>query len=182
MNEQVKLLEGEQIKDIKGFEGRFLITNFGRLFSVNGKYKGIKEFNVRVDNVGYNNCLLRNKTYKRACRVHQLVAENFLEKPEWADCVNHLDGNKLNNHVSNLEWTTRALNCKHAVDTRLHDIKGEKHHSNKLTELEIKEIFRLRNEGLSHQKIADTIGKVQRRHVTDILNGKCWGWLTQPST
>lgn len=179
MIDKIKLRKGEQIKPVHGFESRFLITNFGRLFSINGKYKDVKEIGTAIDNVGYYCCMLRNKNILKRCRVHQLVASHFIDKPENAECVNHKDGNKLNNHVDNLEWTTLAENIKHAIENKLHDLKGEKHPQVKLKETDVIEIYRLHELGLSHQQICDKIGIVKRRHVTDIINGKCWGWLKE---
>lgn len=51
--------------------------------------------------------------------IHQLVAKQFLPNPDNKECVNHKDGNKLNNHVDNLEWSTKSENTQHAYDTGL---------------------------------------------------------------
>jgi hypothetical protein len=62
-----------------------------------------------------------------------LVAECFIPNPEKKDIVNHKDGNKTNNKVSNLEWCTNLENVQHAFDIGLNKgIEGEKHNSSKL--------------------------------------------------
>lgn len=74
------------------------------------------QLTTRVNNRGYESvCML--KTTKM---VHRLVAEGFCANPDNKPFVNHIDGNKLNNHYSNLEWCTVAENNKHARETGLH--------------------------------------------------------------
>ena len=69
---------------------------------------------------GYLSVYVKNKDGKyRYCYVHRLVAQAFIPNPENKKEVNHLDGNKLNNCVDNLEWVTREENIRHAFDNEL---------------------------------------------------------------
>lgn len=70
---------------------------------------------------GYASVVLSNKGYKRRFLVHRLVAELFIPNVENKPCVNHKDGNKTNNDVSNLEWVTYSENAIHS-----HKVLGNK--------------------------------------------------------
>lgn len=92
-----------------------------------GEFKKVSKperlLKVLLNNRGYLTVKLNGKTKM----VHRLVAESFIANPENKPCVNHLDGNKLNNHVTNLEWNTVAENNAHARSTGLHvQAKGHK--------------------------------------------------------
>lgn len=172
------LKDGERIEYVKGFEGRFMVTSFGRLFSINGRWKGIKEMNPGIGKKeGYKLTHLGSGINRRVVRVHTLVGEVFLTKGSGHNCINHKDGNKLNNHVDNLEWTTLGENIKHAVATGLMDLKGEKHHASKLTKEKVLEMRRLYGTGkYTHSKIGEMFG-VCRRQSGDVINGVNWGWI-----
>ena len=105
----------EQWKPIKGYEGKYDVSNFGRVRSY---YKGLHIKTQRINNCGYCYVKLyvKGKRQKMA-RVHRLVAEAFIPNPDNMSDVNHKDMNKLNNHVSNLEWTSHADNVKHSYDS-----------------------------------------------------------------
>ncbi len=82
-----------------------------------------RELTYTVNNRGYRSVGIGSKTKM----VHRLVAEAFCNNPLNKPFVNHIDGNKLNNHYSNLEWCTTAENNRHARDTGLHiQAKGHK--------------------------------------------------------
>jgi hypothetical protein len=163
-------------KDVKGFEGRFKISNIGNVLSINGRYKGDRLLTPCLDTEGYYVTDLRMTPIKRRVRIHSLVAEHFIDKPEGLNypCVNHKDGNKINNHFSNLEWVSKKDNCIHAVDTGLHDQKGSKHHNSKLTESEVIEMRNLYNEfTIRHRAICVLYG-VTREQARDVINRKNW--------
>lgn len=98
----------------------YQISNLGRVRSYkNGKEKLIKGW---IQNTGYLTVSLNNKKYS----VHRLVAETFIHKLKGKNYVNHIDGNKLNNNVNNLEWCTLQENIQHAFATGLMNNSIEK--------------------------------------------------------
>ena len=109
-------------KDIQGFESWYQVSNLGnvrRIAPVNGspRCKNIKPW---VNSRGYSYVTLNVHCKKTMFRLHRLVAEHFIKKKSdmYTD-INHIDGNKQNNTVDNLEWCTRSENMKHAIKTGL---------------------------------------------------------------
>jgi len=100
----------EEWKDIKGLEGYYKISNTGKVYS----YKTNKILSPGLCGSGYKKVQIgKDKKYKNRM-IHRLVAEAFIPNPENKRTVNHIDGNKQNNDVSNLEWNTYSENLKHA--------------------------------------------------------------------
>ena len=91
----------------------YYISSTGKI-----KNKKNKLLKLRISEHGYYVHSLR-KYYKISAYVHRIVASMFIPNPDSKPVVNHKDGNKLNNHVSNLEWTTHSENTKHWVSTKL---------------------------------------------------------------
>lgn len=172
--EKIKLLLDERIKDVEDFEGRFMITDFGRLFSINGRWKGVKLMQPYIGKAeGYYITNLRMKPKRETVRIHQLVGISFVDNLDNKPQLNHKDGNKLNNHYANLEWCTIAENIEHAVRIGLIDIKGEKHHNAKLKDSDIQLIFDLRRQGFIMKDIGIKF-RVSRRTIGDVLNRNLW--------
>ena len=99
---------------MKEFIPEYFITKEGRIYS-KLKEKGLRELRPHVNNRGYMVITIRKKCYK----IHRLVAENFLPKIDGKPVVNHIDGDKLNNNVNNLEWCTQSENVQHAWNNGL---------------------------------------------------------------
>jgi hypothetical protein len=109
--------------------------------------------------------------------LHRLVAEAFVPNPESKPEVNHIDGNKLNNHASNLEWVTRTENMRHAVNANLHKLpSGEGARAAKLTQVDvdyIRDTYRPRTKGQTLRDLGDQFG-VTEQCIHRIVTGKTW--------
>ncbi|HHX60343.1 MAG TPA: hypothetical protein GX707_06350 [Epulopiscium sp.] len=95
----------EMWKDIKGYEGLYRISNHGNILSCRQNIIMKQKITKGYRMVGFT----KNKKHK-SYSVHRLVAEAFIQNPKDKREVNHLDENKLNNHVSNLKWATSKEN------------------------------------------------------------------------
>lgn len=120
-------------KDIKGFEGYYQVSNYGNIKSLT-RFDGIRERKGQEikQSLKYNGYLqvgLRKNSKRKFFSVHRLVAIHFLDNPENKPQVNHIDCNKQNNNINNLEWATSKENLHHAKINGLRNNipKGEKH-------------------------------------------------------
>lgn len=96
-------------KPIKGFEGLYEVSNFGRIKNRHGRILKPRLY----DNKYLYVILYRKQAYKNF-RVHRITAQTFIPNPLNFPEVNHKDGNKLNNNCLNLEWCTRQENIRHS--------------------------------------------------------------------
>ena len=102
------------IKEIENQNGGYTVSDKGVVYSV----KSNKVLSPSVSS-GYQRLSLSHKGVVISESVHRLVASAFVDNPNNYRCVNHIDGNKLNNSSSNLEWCSHSQNIKHAIDTGL---------------------------------------------------------------
>ncbi|WP_369124839.1 HNH endonuclease [Bacillus cereus group sp. TH153LC] len=149
---------------------KYFLTEDGGVFnSESGKYlKGIRNKN------GYLSITLSHKNVKTQHLVHRLIANAYLPNPKGYPNVNHIDGNKHNNSIDNLEWISQRDNVIHAYKLGLAvSVKGEKVGSSKLTEEDVLTVRKLHKDGYS-------IGKLSRMNnvgvscIHQIVHRKTW--------
>jgi hypothetical protein len=119
-------------KPIKNYEGVYEISNLGRvkrletLVKNRGGYRLVKERILKIPyspNLRYYSIFLSNGKVKQHY-IHRLLAIAFIPNPLNKEQVNHKDGNKLNNSLSNLEWVTKSENQIHAIQNGLINLFG----------------------------------------------------------
>ena len=125
-----------------------------------------------VDKDGYKCVLLSRNGKTIYTSIHRLVAMTFLSNPQNKPMVNHKDGNKANNHVSNLEWCTHKENEKHALINGLKS-RGSNFSSAKLHETDIPTIRKQLKDKVPATQIARKYG-VHSCIIYGIRDGKLW--------
>lgn len=175
-------------KDIPGYEGYYQASDQGEIRSLDrevkhGKYTYIRKGVIRVpfENQGYYDITLNKSGVETTYPVHRLIAMTFIPNPNNLPCVNHIDGNKQNNLVDNLEWITYVDNTQHAIATGLFNPEQSRINGCKATDAvairvqcddtgEIFESIKSAEKHIKSECIHDNIHKHRRSH-----NGR--GWL-----
>jgi hypothetical protein len=112
------MLSNEYWKDIEGYEGLYQVSNLGRVKSLRSN----KILKQQTDKNGYKRVILSYLNKQKCFQVHRLVAIAFILNTDDKPTVNHEDGNKENNLVSNLSWATNSEQTKHAIKNKLIDL------------------------------------------------------------
>ncbi|PGA79627.1 hypothetical protein COL94_28860 [Bacillus wiedmannii] len=166
-------------KDIKGYEGLYEIAENGKIFrkecvieyaDKNGRKhnKKIKRKELK-QHVHEGGCQVSlSKNGKRKCvLIHRLIAQTFIPNTENKFQVNHVNGIKTDNRVSNLEWVDITENQKETVK------RGTKHTLSKLNDDDVKAILKMSANGISQMKISKVFN-VSRSLISHVINGRCW--------
>jgi hypothetical protein len=146
----------------------YQVSNLGRVKSKSRKVPHSKYGEVSVkerilkpakDGKGYFRVALAKGRTLKTYKVHRLVAKSFIDNPENKPQVNHIDGNKTNNHYSNLEWCTNQENAIHAAKNGLWKYKkGHNHHRSKIDKKGVELLSKMKLKGHKNQDIADYFG------------------------
>jgi len=163
----------EVFKKVKGYEDHYEISNKGRVRGTS--YKGTKILNPAITKNGYLNVVFCVKQIKVHKLVHRLVAEAFIENNNNLEQVNHINGNKQDNRVENLEWCTQEYNNFHAYNTNLLN-RYEDRPEAKLTKELVLKIPELIKQGATTDDLKNLFN-VSRRCIDNIFEGKNWTGL-----
>ena len=160
------IMGGSNLKKRKKFTlDDYEITTEGEVINIHNKHKRVPQPNSK----GYLRVMINGKNLL----VHRLVAQKYVPNPENKPQVNHIDGNKLNNNYTNLEWVTNQENRNHAIEKGLH-LCGENCSWSKLKEKDV--VYILQNPNITVKELCLKFN-VARSTIDGIRKGKHWKQL-----
>lgn len=167
-------------KDIKGYEGKYQVSNYGNVKSLprtrkakfnSVSYKQEIILKPKTANNGYLLVNLYIESKRVMFSIHRLVALTFIDNPNNYPVINHKNGIKTDNRVENLEWCTQSHNRIHALENNLAKVaKGETHCQARLTNEQVLEI---RNDNRKQWQIAKQYG-ISQTMVSHIKLKTAW--------
>ena len=135
--------------DILGYEGLYSVSTDGQVYTY--KYKKVLKPRSKK---GYLNVSLSKNKKRKEFKIHRLVAMSFIPNPENKEQVNHIDGDKSNNKVTNLEWVTQSENITHSYSLGLHSTTKKPY---KMTNDKISLLKSMLKENKTLKEIAETL-------------------------
>lgn len=164
-------------KYVSGLGNKYKIYFDGRVESVEfGKHKKPPQFlRPYITKKGYLRICIGPRNNRKSFCIHRLIGEYFIPNIKRLPEINHKDGNKLNNEISNLEWVTRIENEKHAWRNGLKKpMCGERHSQAKLTWTKVLKIRKLWNSGGYTQARLGKFFGVNDNTIHNVVNYKTW--------
>jgi len=180
MEEKIdKGMSEERWLPVVGYEGIYDVSDWGNIKRV-GASSGatIGRILKPLITYGYKHVGLHKNGKHRQARIHRLVMYAFVGPCPKGKQVNHKDGDKLNNHLWNLEYVTAGENTRHALNLGLRvPLRGEDNSRSKLKEDNVHKIRKLL--GKETQTAITAMFNVSRRNISHIASGSTWSWLKE---
>ena len=171
----------------KDYSDKYEVSNLGRFRNAKTK-RIIKQTINKTGYYGYCATLGQKNKYK-LFKIHRAVAESFIPNPNNYPMINHIDGNKLNNCVNNLEWCTNKYNIHHAMNMgllddnlkKLKELNIQKAKGVKATNIKTQNVIKFKSITEASNFLGD---EAKRRHITEVANNKrktaygyIWEWI-----
>ena len=159
----MKVLE-KSISELQGYEDftNYVIYSNGAVIN---KTTNRRIAQTQCKSTGYFMVSLWNNNKRRSCTLHRLLALAFLDNPRNSTEVNHKDGNKANNDLSNLEWVSHRENLQHAVNTGLHSPKFTKR-------ADVRKKIVCCNDGKVFESVKSASEHYHITNISSVLTGK----------
>lgn len=161
-------------------KGLYAIEEDGRVWSKTSS----RYMKTSIDKDGYSTISLKNdRNGYSHFGIHRLLMIAFSPVEDMENLqVNHIDGDKTNNNLNNLEWCTTQYNLKHAREHRLNTTfgaKGMKHPNNKISEIEAKQIIWLYGHNFSPKEILQKIPNATKNIINSVVHNRTWKHLNR---
>src|ERR1035437_1208869 len=153
----------------------YYVSSFGNIKNI--KTGNLLKKTIRNKKTSPYFCVnLSEKGKTKMCSIHSLVLISFVGKRPKNNVINHIDGNKYNNHINNLDYCTQSENRKKDFTTGRQSYVGEKNNQCKLKEKDVLNIFKLRKSGCTYREIS-VIYNMAHSSIQRICNGTGWKHL-----
>lgn len=158
---------------------RYKASSDGEIYTPNWKGgKTGKVMKPAVDSNGYmRTMLVDDEGRTRTIKVHRIIAQTFIENPDELKEVNHLNGNKADNRVENLDWVSHQQNIRHSFDNGLQNNRGINNPFSKLTERDVLEIRAKFKPRIYGRKELALEYNVKQTTIKDVILRKSWNHI-----
>lgn len=157
-------------KPIEITDGRIEVSSDGRFKS---NLRDGRILKLTKDTKGYLRLTVTIDGHKYCFKAHREVAKAFIDNPDGLPQVNHIDGNKTNNSVANLEWSSNLNNCRHAIDSGLWtNVFDAAQRANTSRKTPIRSVDIKTGEERNFESVSEAERFFNTRHISDVLNGK----------
>jgi len=165
----------EEFRDIPGYEGLYQVSNLGNVKSLGNDRTRKEKILKPIETAGYFRVSLSNRERITILLIHRIVAITFIPNPYNKRCVNHIDCDRSNNALSNLEWVTYQENENHKKSLG-RQATGQRHGMSKLKDEDVLYIKSNYIRGKNCNLLAEMFG-VEKSRITKIASGTNWKHL-----